>query len=66
MIDFVHEAKNLIGQKVRVITENGNYTGKLLAVGDDALVLQVRTNGRLRRLIIRIAEIIILFSLLGV
>ncbi|WP_148660390.1 hypothetical protein [Anoxybacteroides amylolyticum] len=65
MMNFIHEARHLVGHTVRVITVHGTFTGTLLSVGNDFLVMRVRIGGRLRRLLIRLALIIALFRLLG-
>jgi hypothetical protein len=63
--NFISNANRLIGQDVEVITTEGRYTGTLLSVGSDSLVLQTRMGGRLVRLVFRIALIVALFSLIG-
>lgn len=61
--DFHHFAHSLIGQEVEVITTEGTYSGTLLSVGGDSIILRSRINGRLVRLAIRIALIVALFRL---
>lgn len=63
--NFKSKAHQLVGKKVEVITTEGSYTGTLLSVGSDSLVLQTRIRGRLVRLIFRIALIVALFRLIG-
>jgi len=63
--DFKSEAYRLVGQEVEVITTEGRYTGTLMSVGSDSLVLQTRIRGRLVRLIIRLALIVALFRFIG-
>lgn len=65
MMNFIHEARHLVGHTVRVITVHGTFTGTLLSVGNDFLVMRVRIGGRLRRLLIRLALIIALFRFFG-
>lgn len=63
--DFKSEAQRLVGQEVEVITTEGRYTGTLMSVGSDSLVLQTRIGGRLVRLFIRLALIVALFRFIG-
>ncbi|NHM30709.1 hypothetical protein [Neobacillus terrae] len=63
--DFKSEAYSLVGQEVEVVTTEGRYTGTLMSVGSDSLILQTRIRGRLVRLIIRLALIVALFRLIG-
>lgn len=62
--DFRHFAQSLVGHEVEVITTQGTHRGTLLSVGTDSIVLRTRINGRLVRMIIRIALIIALFRLI--
>lgn len=61
--DFRSFAKELVGQEVEVITSEGTYTGTLLSVGSDTIIMRARIRGRLVRLLIRIALITALFRL---
>ncbi|WP_203363699.1 DUF2642 domain-containing protein [Bacillus sp. REN10] len=63
--DFHRFTQSLVGQEVEVITTEGTYSGTLLSVGSDSIVLQTRMNGRLVRLAIRIALIVALFRLIS-
>ncbi|WML43880.1 hypothetical protein [Neobacillus sp. PS3-40] len=63
--NFKSNAYRLVGQDVEVITTEGRYTGTLLSVGSDSLVLQTRIRGQLVRLVIRLALIVALFRLIG-
>lgn len=64
---FHQQAGKLVGKSVQLQTTNGRIlTGRLTSVGADTLIMRVRMRGRIRRVIIRIAEIILLFSLLGI
>ncbi|MBB5323319.1 hypothetical protein HNQ34_000396 [Anoxybacillus tepidamans] len=64
-MDFMQQARHLVGHNIRVITVHGTFTGTLLSVGSDFLIMRVRIAGRLRRILIRLALIIALFRLLG-
>lgn len=61
--DFRSFAKELVGQEVEVITSEGTYTGTLLSVGSDTIIMRARIRGRLVRLLIRIALITAIFRL---
>lgn len=61
--DFQSFAHHLLNKEVEVITSDGSYTGTLIEVGSDILILQTRVQGRLVRLAIRIALIAALFRL---
>ncbi|MDP4085781.1 MAG: hypothetical protein Q8934_14340 [Bacillota bacterium] len=63
--NFIDNAYTLVGQEVEVITVEGTYTGTLVSVGGDSLVLETRIRGRLIRLFIRLALIVALFRLIG-
>lgn len=62
---FNKEARALVGQHVEVVTTNGTYTGTLLSVGSNFIIMRTRIRGQLVRLLIRIALIIALFRLIG-
>lgn len=62
--NFIDKAHSLVGQDVEVITTEGTYTGTLLSVGSDSLVLETFVRGRRIRMIIRIALIVALFRLI--
>ncbi len=61
---FRQQAKLLQGKKVQVTTTGSVFTGTLLSVGTDFLILSSIIRGRRRRLIMRLAEIILLSRLL--
>ncbi|MGK9251325.1 DUF2642 domain-containing protein [Paenibacillus humicus] len=66
-MSFRHQAKELVGTSVRIETTSGRVlTGRLTSVGSDFLVMHVRIGRRIRRINIRLAEIIFLFSLLAI
>jgi hypothetical protein len=58
---FNQLANGLVNKEVEVITTEGTYTGTLLFVGSDTIILRTRVRGRLIRLAIRIAAIVGLF-----
>ncbi len=58
--DFKRFAYGLVNQEVEVITSEGTYTGTLLSVGGDSIILRRRIRGRSERLAIRIAQIVAL------
>lgn len=62
--NFIDKAHSLVGQDVEVITTEGTYSGTLLSVGNDSLVLETFVRGRRIRMIIRIALIVALFRLI--
>lgn len=62
--NFIRQAHRLVGQDVEVVTTEGTYSGTLLSVGSDSLVLETRIRGRVVRMIIRIALIVALFRLI--
>jgi hypothetical protein len=63
---FRHQATKLVGKSVQVQTTSDRIlTGRLSFVGTDFLVMRMRIGRRIRRVVIRLAEIILLFSLLG-
>lgn len=62
--NFISQAHRLVGQDVEVVTTEGTYSGTLLSVGSDSLVLETRIRGRVVRMIIRIALIVALFRLI--
>ncbi len=64
-VTFRQQAKSLQGKKIQVTTTGSTYTGTLLSVGTDSLILSTIIRRRRRRLIIRLAEIILLSRLLG-
>jgi hypothetical protein len=61
---FHKEATNLIGNKVQVHMTGHSLTGQLSSVGTDFMVMRVRKMNRIRRVIIRLSEIIFLFALI--
>ncbi|OMG50685.1 hypothetical protein BK140_04800 [Paenibacillus macerans] len=64
-MSFRKQAKLLRGKRVQVTTTSGIFTGTILSVGTDFLILSAIIRGRRRRIIIRLAEIILLMRLLG-
>ncbi|MFM9277838.1 hypothetical protein [Paenibacillus jiagnxiensis] len=62
---FREQAKLLQGKTVQVTTTGSIFTGTLLSVGTDFLILSAIIRGRRRRLIMRLAEIILLSRLIG-
>ena len=62
---FRQQAIKLQGKSVLVTTTGSTFTGTLLSVGTDFLILSSIIRGRRRRLIMRLAEIILLTRLLG-
>ena len=62
--DFLSNARELISEEVEVITSEGTYTGTLLSVGSDVIILRTRIRGRIVQLLIRIASIVALFRLI--
>jgi hypothetical protein len=61
---FRQQAINLIGKSVQLQTTSGRIlTGHMSSVGTNFLTMRVRIGNRNRRIIIRLAEIILLFSL---
>ncbi|MHA6530435.1 hypothetical protein [Paenibacillus sp. BAC0078] len=63
-MNFRRKAKLLQGKTVQVTTTGSTYIGTLQSVGTDFLILSSIIRGRRRRLIIRLAEIILLSRLL--
>jgi hypothetical protein len=61
--NFIQQAYRLVGQDVEIVTTEGTYTGTLVSVGSDSLVLETRIRGRIVRMIIRLALIVALFRL---
>lgn len=61
--DFMHFANDLVGKEVEVITSEGTYSGTLLSVGSDSIIMETTIRGRSVRLAIRIALIVALFRL---
>lgn len=61
---FHQEVKLLQGKKVQVTTTGNIFTGTILSVGTEFLVLSSVIKGRRKRLIIRLAEITQLTRLL--
>jgi hypothetical protein len=61
---FHKEATNLVGKKVQVHLTGHSLTGHLSSVGNDFMVMRVRKMNRIRRIIIRLAEILFLFPLI--
>ncbi|OKP72577.1 hypothetical protein A3849_27905 [Paenibacillus sp. P46E] len=64
-MNFRKQAKLLQGKTIQVTTTGSIYTGTLLSVGTDFLILSSIIRGRRRRRIIRLAEIILLSRLFG-
>jgi len=60
-INFHQIAHELIQKEVEIVTIQGNFTGKLLEVGRDVLVIESRGRVRPRLLAIRIDTIVAIF-----
>ncbi|WP_026677200.1 DUF2642 domain-containing protein [Fictibacillus gelatini] len=60
---FRREARRLINERVQVDTERQVFRGRLVMVGRDIIIVQIRVNGCNERAIIRICEIIALFPI---
>lgn len=56
--DFNQLASGVVDKEVEIITTEGTYSGTLLFVGNDTIILKTRIRGRYVRLAIRIAEIV--------
>jgi hypothetical protein len=65
---FRNQAIKLMNTKtrVRMITTNGTFDGRIISVGSDFLRMRVSIDGRFVNMIIRLVEIVALFSLLGI
>lgn len=61
--NFNHIANELINKEVEVITTESTFTGTLLQVGSDVIVLRTRIRGRSVQITIRIALIVGIFRL---
>jgi hypothetical protein len=59
--NFNQIAHGLVNKEVEVITTDETYTGTLLGVGSDVIILRSRIRGRLVRIMIRIASIVAIF-----
>ncbi|MEH7094359.1 DUF2642 domain-containing protein [Neobacillus vireti] len=60
-LNFHQIAHELLKKEVEVVTLQGNFTGRLLEVGRDVIVLESRGRGRNRVLAIRIETIVAIF-----
>jgi hypothetical protein len=60
-INFHQLAQELLKREVEVVTLQGTYTGKLLEVGKDVIVLETRGRMRSTLVAIRIETIVALF-----
>ncbi|GGG09784.1 hypothetical protein GCM10010916_28340 [Paenibacillus abyssi] len=66
-MSFREKAKCLIGRSVEVQLGSGSsLRGRLTSVGSDFVVMHVRRGRRIRRVIVRLAEIAFLFALFGI
>jgi hypothetical protein len=65
---FRNEAIKLMNTKtrVRIITTNGTFDGRILSVGSDFLRMRVKIDGTFVNMFIRLVEIVALFSILGI
>jgi hypothetical protein len=64
---FRNKAKALLGQSIEIqMTNSRVLRGKLSTVGTDFLVMHVRIGRRIRRVNVRLAEILFLFALFGI
>jgi hypothetical protein len=61
---FSEEATKLVGKSVKVQMKGHSLTGHLSSVGTDVIVMRVRIRNRIRRVTIRLAEILFLSSIL--
>ncbi|MFB6468763.1 hypothetical protein ACE38V_18555 [Cytobacillus sp. Hz8] len=61
--NFIDFARDHIHQEVEVVTSDGTFTGTLISVHSDHLVLESRIRGRETRIAIRIALIVALFRI---
>jgi hypothetical protein len=64
-MNFRRTAKRLLERQVLVDTMNKSYTGKLIAVETDYMVLNVKRTGdkRFDQIIVRISEIVAISTL---
>jgi hypothetical protein len=62
-LNFHQIAHELLNKEVEIVTLQGNYTGKLLEVGKDILVLESRGRIRPRILGLRIEVIVAIFRI---
>src|SRR4051794_30113141 len=60
-LNFHQIAHELLKKEVEVVTLQGDFTGRLLEVGRDVIVLESRGRGRNRVLAIRIETIVAIF-----
>ena len=60
-INFHQIAHELLNKEVEVVTTQGSFTGRLLEVGRDVLVLESRGRIRSRVLAVRIELIVAIF-----
>jgi hypothetical protein len=60
---FHEEATKLVGKMVKVQMSRHSLTGRISSVGTDFIVMRVRIRNRIRRVIIRLAEILFLTSI---
>lgn len=63
-MSFHNAAKALVGKSVQVQFTGHSLTGHLSSVGTDFMVMRVRIRNRIRRINIRLAEILFLFALI--
>jgi hypothetical protein len=61
---FRKEATKLIGKSVTVQMTGCSLTGTMSSVGTDFIVMRVIIRNRIRRVVIRLAEILFLSSIL--
>ncbi|NOU92534.1 hypothetical protein GC093_04700 [Paenibacillus sp. LMG 31456] len=65
-MSFRNQAQKMIGKSVQVqLTSGRTLTGKLTSVGTDFMIMRVRIGRRIRRINIRLAEILFLFLIAG-
>ncbi|MBM7652879.1 hypothetical protein [Neobacillus cucumis] len=60
-LNFHHVAHELLKKEVEVVTLQGDFTGRLLEVGHDIIVIESRGRVRPRVLAIRIETIVAIF-----
>lgn len=59
--NFYHNGQELLENEVEVITSQGNFSGKLLELGKDVIIIESRIGQRPTRLIIRLDEVVAIY-----
>jgi hypothetical protein len=64
---FRNQAIKLMNTKtrVRMITTNGTFDGRIISIGSDFIRMRVMIDGTSVNMFIRLVEIVALFSILG-